>query len=147
MAGIICPIRGGPGSKATIETAIGLAKDEEMPLTFLYVVNLDFLTQTESSRVRMVSSEMESMGDFILISAQAKAEERGVNADAEIRHGEVGEQIVELAQEIEASYLVMGRPGGEEEGNVFDQERLDTFIAQIEEASGAKVIIAEGAVS
>ena len=147
MAGIICPIRGGPGSKTTIETAIELAKTEAMPLTFLYVVNLDFLTHTESSRVRMVSSELESMGDFILLSAKAKAEERGVETESEIRHGNVGEQIVELAQEMGASFLVMGRPGGEEEGNVFDQERLDSFINQIEEASGAKVIIAEGAAS
>ncbi len=147
MTGIICPIRGGPGSKATIETAIQLAKSETMPLTFLYVVNLDFLAHTESSRVRMVSSEMESMGDFILLSAKAKAEERGVEAESEIRHGNVGEQIVELAQEIGASFLVMGRPGGEGEENVFDQDRLDSFIDQIEEASGAKVIIAQGAES
>jgi nucleotide-binding universal stress UspA family protein len=144
MSGVICPIRGGPGSKTTIETAIQLAKQETMPLTFLYVVNLDFMTHTESSRVRTVTTELESMGDFILISAKAEAEKKGVEAQSEIRHGNVGEQIVELSHELEADFLVMGRPGGEAEENVFDHERLEKFIDRIEEESGAKVIIAQG---
>lgn len=147
MAGVICPIRGGPGSKTTIEAAIQLAKNETMPLTFLYVVNLDFMTHTESSRVRVVTSELESMGDFILISAQAQAEEQNVEAQTEIRHGEVGEQIVELAREINADFLVMGRPGGEGDQHVFDQARLEQFVERIESESGAKVIIAQGAES
>ena len=144
MSGVICPIRGGPGSKTTIETAIQLAKQETMPLTFLYVVNLDFMTHTESSRVRTVTSELESMGDFILLSAKAEAEKQGVEAQSEIRHGSVGEQIVELSHETGADFLVMGRPGGEAEENVFDHERLEKFIDRIEEESGAKVIIAQG---
>ncbi|MFP3854712.1 MAG: universal stress protein [Anaerolineales bacterium] len=147
MSGVICPIRGGPGSKATIETAIQLAISEAMPLTFLYVVNVDFLSHTETGRVRTITSELESMGDFILLSAKAKAEEQGVQANAEIRHGDVGERIVELAQETRASFLVMGRPGGEGEEHVFEQEQLDSFIERLEEATGSKVIIAEGAQS
>ena len=43
MSGILCAIRGGPASKATIARAIDLAHETGARLVFLYIVNLDFL--------------------------------------------------------------------------------------------------------
>lgn len=143
MSGVVCAIRGGPSSEATIQRAIRLAKDEDMPLHLLYVVNLDFLTHTESSRTRLVSDEMEQMGDFILLSAQSKAEAQGVEAKGTVRQGNVGEQIVELAREVEADYVVMGTPEGQGQENVFTGERIQAFSSQIEEESGARVVLVE----
>lgn len=145
MSGVVCAIRGGPSSEATIQRAIRLAKDEAMPLHLLYVVNLDFLTHTESSRTRLVSDEMEQMGDFILLSAQSKAEAQGVDAQGTVRQGNVGEQIVELAREVKADYVVMGRPEGQGQENVFTGERIQAFSSQIEEESGARVVLVEAA--
>ncbi|RMF49572.1 MAG: universal stress protein, partial [Anaerolineae bacterium] len=46
MSAIVCAIRGGPASQPTIRRAIALALETSLPLHFLYVVNLDFLSST-----------------------------------------------------------------------------------------------------
>lgn len=144
MSGVVCAVRGGPHSQATIRKAIELARDSNLKLHFLYIVNLDFLTYTESSRVRTVTHEMEQMGDFILLAAADQAQKVGVEAVTEIRHGIVGEEIVAYSLEIEASYIVLGMPQGSEEEDVFTQERLKELEARIEEESGADVVFAGG---
>lgn len=142
MAGIVCAIRGGPGSKETIQTSIDLAKRLQQPLHFLYVVNLEFLQRTESSRVRIISNELENMGDFILLNARARAEEQGIKAKGAVRQGHVADEIIGLAVELDASHIVLGRPTGDQEHNVFTEDRLQTFIDRIQSESGAQVIVA-----
>ena len=71
MSGILCAIRGGPNSQPTIEQAVVLAQETGLPLWFLYVVNLGFLTHTSTSRVRTISEQMHQMGEYILLTAQA----------------------------------------------------------------------------
>ena len=93
MSGIVCAIRGGPDSQPTIAQAISLAKETELPLHFLYVVNLDFLSHTTSSRVHTISMEMHQMGEFILLSAQSLASTLGITTEGAIRHGNVMEEI------------------------------------------------------
>jgi nucleotide-binding universal stress UspA family protein len=143
MSGIVCAIRGGPASQPTIRRAIALAKETDLPLQFLYVVNLDFLTYTESGRVRNINSELEKMGDFILLAARDQAEREGVQAEGSIRHGTVREEIIQLAKDTEAAYVVLGPPRGELEEDVFTQERLHQFMERIEQESGARVVLAE----
>jgi nucleotide-binding universal stress UspA family protein len=142
MSGVVCAVRGGPRSQITIRKAIELARDNKLNLHFLYIVNLDFLTHTESSRVRFVTHELDQMGDFILLSAADQAQKAGVEAVREIRHGSVGEEIVAYSLEIEASYIVLGRPQGSEEQDVFTQERMQELEARIEAESGADVVFA-----
>ena len=141
MPGVICPIRGGPSSQPTIKRSIALAKEKNLELHFLYVVNLDFLTYTESSRVRVISEEMHEMGEFILLTAQEAAKAEGVSAEADVRQGNVGEEIVKLAQDLGADFIVMGRPLDEQEDDVFSHDRLESFIARLERECGAKVIL------
>jgi nucleotide-binding universal stress UspA family protein len=143
MSGVVCAIRGGPSSQRTIERAIGLAKETKLPLYFLYVVNLDFLAHTESSRTRMISSEMHEMGEFILCNAQTKAEDEKVHAERVVRHGAVTEEIIALAKEIEADYIILGQPEGADTEDVFTLERLNQFSERLSEESGARVIITE----
>jgi nucleotide-binding universal stress UspA family protein len=144
MSGVVCAVRGGPHSQPTIRKAIELAGKNDHQLHFLYIVNLDFLTYTESSRVRFVTHELEQMGDFILLAAADQAQKAGVEAVTEIRHGSVGEEIVTYSLEIEASYIVLGMPQGSEEEDVFTQERLRALEERIEQESGADVIFAGG---
>lgn len=143
MSGIVCAIRGGPDSDHTIEEAITLAKETGQHLIFLYVVNLDFLSHTSHSRVQTISKEMHQLGDFILLNAQARAEARNTQADTVVRHGNVGEEIIQLSREIDAEYVVLGEPSGQGERDTFTQERLHQFIEHIENAGGVKVILAE----
>jgi len=144
MTGIVCAIRGGPDSQTTISRAISLARETGLSLHFLYVVNLDFLTHTTSSRVRTISEEMRQMGEFILLAAQSKALAEGVPAETVVRQGNVGEEIVTLCRELATDYLVMGRPQIEQEESLFTHERLQAFIRDIEERTGARVVLSEG---
>jgi nucleotide-binding universal stress UspA family protein len=141
MSGIVCAVRGGPDSKGTISEAIDLAQQTGLPLYFLYVVNLDFLTHTTSSRVHTISEQMHQMGEFILLTAQDDAASRGIKAEGVVRKGNVGEEIIDLCRELRADYLVLGRPQVQTEDSVFTQELLRRFVERTEEQTGAKVIL------
>jgi nucleotide-binding universal stress UspA family protein len=144
MTGIVCAIRGGPDSQPTIDRAVELAQETKLRLYFLYVVNLDFLTHTSRSRVDTITSEMEQMGEFILLAAKSQADTAGVQAEGVIRHGQVGEEIIDLCKTKDADYAVLGQPQGEPEEDVFTHERLAEFSKRIEAESGAKVVMARG---
>ena len=145
MSGIVCAIRGGPHSQSTIDGAIALAAETGLPLYFLYIVNLDFLAHTTSTRTRTINKEMEQMGEFILLAAQRRAADQGVVAMTAVRHGQVGEEIIVLCQEVAADYLVLGRPQlADEDANVFTAARLASFVALVEEHSGAQVVMLGG---
>ena len=144
MPGIVCAVRGGPASQPTIAQAITLTQETGLPLYFLYVVNLDFLAQTPTSRVHTISQEMHQMGEFILLMAQETAARQGISAEGVVRHGSVGEELIGLCHELEADYLVLGKPKVEREDAVFTQELLREFVARTEEQTGAKVVLPGG---
>jgi len=144
MSGILCAIRGGPASQPTIAKAIALAQETGLPLYFLYVVNLDFLAQTPTSRVHTISQEMHQMGEFILLMAQETSARQGISAEGVVRHGSVGEELIGLCHELEADYLVVGKPEVDREDTVFTQELLHQFVARTEEQTGATVVFPEG---
>jgi nucleotide-binding universal stress UspA family protein len=147
MGAIVCAIRGWPDSQPTVLEGIALAKRTGLPLHFLYVVNLDFLSRTSSSRTHTISEEMHQMGEFILLKAQSAASDQGVEATSDVRQGEVREEIVALCHEIDAQYLVMGRPRLEGEESIFSQELQAKFVERVSEETGAEVILTESAES
>jgi nucleotide-binding universal stress UspA family protein len=140
MSGIVCAIRGGPDSQPTIQKAIEVARETGLPIYFLYVVNLDFLTHTASSRVRIISEEMEELGDFILKSTQAEARDKGAISEGIIRHGNVGKEISSLCHELEADYVVLGKPRGKSEKDIFTHDQLVQYAQQVEDLTGAEVV-------
>ena len=140
MPGIVCAVRGGPASQPTIARAISLAQETGLSLYFVYVVNLDFLTHTTSTRVHTISEQMSQMGEFILLTAQDAAERQGVTAEGVVRHGNVGEEIINLCHDIAADYVVMGMPRFQQEDTVFTQEMLQRFVQRTEEQTGAKIV-------
>ena len=144
MPGIVCAIRGGPASRPTISRAILLAQEAGQALHFLYVVNLDFLTFTSSTRIHTISEQMSRMGEFILLAAQDAAARQGVTAEGVVRHGKVGEEIIKLCHELKADYLVLGWPRIGRGETVFTRELLDRFIEQTEQQTGARVVLPEG---
>ena len=144
MPGIVSAIRGGPGSRPTIERAIQLAKESGQEIYFIYIVNVDFLSHTAISRVQALIEEMTEMGEFILLSARETALAQGVSAQGIVRRGNVREEIAGLCHELEASYLVLGRPAGGARKDTFDQDALHAFQETVERETGARVIFAGG---
>ena len=143
MSGIVCAVRGGPDSQPTISQSISLAQETGQTIYFLYVVNLDFLSHTATSRTRVVQQEMQEMGEFILLTAQAQALDKGANAKIVLRQGQVSTEIIELCLEINANFVVLGRPRGKSGADIFTHDRLKHFIQYIEEESHAKVVLAQ----
>jgi nucleotide-binding universal stress UspA family protein len=144
MSGIVCAVRGGTASQPTITRAIALAQETSQRLCFLYVVNLDFLSQTRTSRVHTISQEMHEMGEFILLMAQEMSARQGISADGVVRHGSVSEELIHLCQELDADYLVLGKPKVERGDAVFSRVLLRDFVARTEEQTGARVVFPEG---
>ncbi len=143
MSGIVCAVRGGPDSQPTLQRAIRLARETHLPLFFLYVVNLEFLDRTASSRTYIISKEMAQMGEFILLTAQAQAEAHGIEARGVVKHGRVTEEIAAFCREIGAVYLVIGQPQIQNEDSLFTATRHQEFIERIENQTRAKVILPE----
>ena len=144
MPGIVSAIRGGPGSRPTIERAIQLAKESGQELYFIYIVNVDFLSHTAVSRVQALIEEMTEMGEFILLHARETASAQGVTAQGVVRRGNVRQEITKLCHELNASYQVLGRPAGGEKKDTFDPEAIANFQETIERETGARVIFAGG---
>lgn len=143
MSGIICAIRGGAASQPTIRQAIRTAREVGEPLYFLYVVNVDFLLHTSHSRVQTISRELRELGEFILLTAQTRAEGEGVSAQGILREGSVSEVIVALCHELGADYVILGRPRSRQAENVFTHDMLSDYSQRIEQETGARVIFAE----
>ncbi len=143
MSGILCAIRGGPSSQGSIDLGIQLAKQTGEPLHFLYVVNLDFLKMTETSRTHVLSEEMRRMGEFILLTTQSKAERVGVAAEGIVRQGDVTEEIIDLAKQLAASHIILGRPKIEDQAAFFTEDRFQAFVKRCERETGSKVLLAE----
>ena len=144
MAGIVCAVRGGPKSRPTISRAIELSKEHRQLVYFLYVINLDFLSNALHANVQVMEDEMRQMGEFILLNAQEMAAKAGVEAQAVTRKGTVREEIITLCQEVDADYVILGRPQHDQLNNVLEMDALEAFARGVEEASGAQVVFAEG---
>lgn len=143
MSGIVCPIRGGPASRPTIDRAIALAQESSLPIYFLFVLNLDFLMHTMHTQTGTISRELRELGEFILLTAQTRAEAAGVEAEGIIREGDtVREEIAALSREIDADYVVMGRPREAQDTNVFTHAMLELLSEELEAETGATVIFA-----
>jgi nucleotide-binding universal stress UspA family protein len=115
-----------------------LAKERGQELIFLYVVDLSFLDMTASPIVIDVESGVERMGEFLLAMAQERAREQGVEAQVVIREGKTREKIKAAVKELEVDTVVLGRPA---EGGVFQEESIRAFTREIEEETGAKVVL------
>ena len=111
MSTILCATRGGEASVQTQMQAIALAKEREGDLLFLYVADVNFLGRVGGSLVVDVATELENMGEFLLLMAKERAEKEGVEAKTVVKRGEFRQALVEAAQEAEATLIVFGSPG------------------------------------
>lgn len=142
MGNIICAVRGGPASQSTIEYAVALAKRKNISIVFLYVINLDFLAHTMTSRVAVINEDMRQMGELILMMAADVASAQELDAQTVIREGDVTEQIMALCSELDADYVVVGKPIVREGMSVFDDEKIQALTANLKRSCRAELVVA-----
>ena len=140
MRRILCATRGGEASYRTQDAAIALAKDYGAELVFLYVVDISFLDLTARAiRLDTVSTELEHLGEFLLLMAKERAEKQGVPASSILRHGELRDEIKAAAREETIDGVVLGKPVGSESS--FSMEKLEAFAAEIEAETECRAFI------
>lgn len=140
MSGIVCALRGGLDSRATITRAITLAQEAGLPLHFLYVVNRGLVSDTTSRSAHTAAEQLRQMGNSMVLEAQAIANSHGIPAQGAVRCGYVEDEIAGMCRDVDADYLVLSQSASHKEENVFTPERLARFCARIEREAGAKVV-------
>jgi nucleotide-binding universal stress UspA family protein len=139
MGKILCATRGGEKSKRTQEKAISLAKERGDTLLFLYVLDLRFLDKTAAPIVVDVEQEMVKMGEFLLLMAQERAIQQGVDATTISRKGELRAELERVARSEDVSLIVLGRPASDK--SVFQLASLEVFADELEAKTGVKTLI------
>ena len=137
MSAIVCAIRGGEESHATINRAIDLAEEMKLPLYYLYVVNEDDFSDLQGDQLKVNLDWLFHVGNTILSIAVSKSN----TADGIIRSGKVREKILALCQELDADYLVLGKPGIDEKRNTFTNKKLKRFCKRVEWKSNARSVV------
>lgn len=138
---IVCATRGGEASHRAQDRAIELAKQHNARLIFLYIVDLEFVSDTAAPIVVDVEREVRGMGHFLLLMAKERAQAQGVEADIAIREGKVREAIQDFIREAKADMLVLGRPRSGAVKQVFNEQELTPFALAVQQALGIPVLV------
>ena len=140
MGKILCATRGGEASYIAQDAVIALAKEQGDELVFLYVADISFLNQMAIPSVN-VESRLEKLGRFQLVMAQERAAAQGIEAQAIVRIGQLRAEMVDVAEEIGATIIVMGRSLGPDAA--FANATLRAFAADVQTETGVEVRILE----
>jgi nucleotide-binding universal stress UspA family protein len=138
---IICAVRGGPESRETVTHAIDLALAYEARLTFLHVLDAEFLEYATIGPLSVVYRELNEMGTFTMLILSDRAQRRGVKrVDYVLPEGNIHDELIRYAHETKAELMVMGRPTRSPSRNVFKIAQFDDFVAELEREANLKII-------
>ena len=142
---IICAVRSRPGGEETVQKAIAMALETGARLTFLQVVDMEFLSQVATGHTssRRIAHEMRDMTDFTMALLCEQAELQGLEeVDSVVREGQVREQLLNFVAEADADVLLLGRSRPDTPGpDVFDQPKMAAFVDDLEKVGRLKVIV------
>lgn len=87
----------------------------------MIVVNEDAFSDIQGNQLEVILDRLFQAGNTILSIAVSKSKD--ITADGIIRSGKAREKIIALCQELEADYLVLGKPGSD--------KKIDTFTSKL----------------
>lgn len=138
---IICAVRGGPESRATVTKAVDLALEYGARLSFLHVLDAEFLEYATIGPLSVVYHELNEMGAFAMMILVDRAERRGVErVDYVLREGNIRQGLISFAIETHAEMLVIGRPTRSPGRNVFKIAEFDSFVDELEQEAQLRII-------
>ena len=137
---IACAVRGGPESRDTVSRAIELALTRGARLTFLQVMDAEFLNHATVAPLSIIYRELQNMAQFTGRILCDRAERKGVDdVSCLVRTGNIQRQIREFVTDEEVDLLVMGRPVRSPGSNVFKPVQFDAFVADLQQATGVRM--------
>jgi nucleotide-binding universal stress UspA family protein len=130
---IVCAVRGGPESRSTVSRAIDLALEHQAHLTFLHILDAEFLEYATIGPLSLVYAEMVEMGTFAMLILCDRARRRGLECvDYQVLEGNIRKQLLKYAIDTHAEIIVMGKPTRSPGRNVFKPEEFLEFTNEME---------------
>lgn len=141
LSHIVCAVRGVPESLDTITRAIDLALENASRLTFLHVVDVEFLEHATVGPLSVVYNELVEMARFAMMILCNRAERRGVReVEYAIREGDIRQELLHFAVETQAELMVIGHPSSRSGGRLFKGAELEALKADLEEKAHIKIL-------
>jgi nucleotide-binding universal stress UspA family protein len=138
---IVCAVRGRPESRTTVTRAVDLALEHQAPLTFLYVIDAEFLEHATVAPLSVVYKELVEMARFAMLILCDRAQRRGVRAvDYIVLEGNIRKQLRQFAIDTQADLMIMGAPTPGPGKNMFKQEELKQFIHEMEQEGNLRIM-------
>jgi hypothetical protein len=110
-------------------------------LTFLHVIDAEFLEYATVGPLSVVYSELVEMSRFAMLILCDRARRRGVEqVDYIVREGNIRKQLYQFAVETHAKVMVMGRPTRSPGRNIFQPAGFEAFVAELEQDGNLEVI-------
>ena len=138
-AKILCLTRGGEASYPNQDGAIAIAKDQDEELLFLYITSVQFLDYSAAPKVVDIESELDEMGEFLLVMAQERARKAGVVADILVRRGNFTEVLKDVVQEYPIETVILGSSTGDT--GVITEEYISEITEEISREYDVEFII------
>jgi len=138
-ARILCLTRGGEASYPNQDGAIAIAKDQDEELLFLYITSVQFLDYSAAPKVVDIESELDEMGEFLLVMAQERARKAGVVADILVRRGNFSEVLKDVVQEYPIETVILGSSTGDT--GVITEEYISEITEEISREYDVEFII------
>jgi cation:H+ antiporter len=135
---ILCATRGGMESQPTHTQAIKIAQEQNAELIFFYVFDKNALPRAATPLVIDVEAQTRHMNNYLARTAQTQALQAGVASRIIVRAGSLREQLAKVARDEDVDLVILGNPA--EKSSLFKREALNTLAADIEDATGAKVL-------
>lgn len=138
---IVCAVRGRPESRETVTKAIDLALEYEARLTFLHIMDAEFMEHATVGPLSVIYQELKGMGEFAMMILADRAQRRGVKqVDYKLREGNIIKQIRRFALETHADMMVVGEPKNRPGRNIFKAHEFDDFMDKLEREAKLKII-------
>ncbi len=138
---IVCAVRGHPESRATVTRAVDLAIEQQASLTFLHVIDAEFLEYATNASLSLVYKELVEMARFAMLILCDRAQRRGVSeVNYIILEGNLRKQLRQFAIDTHADLLIVGTPVQGSGKNVFKPEDFDRFLHEMEQVGHLQII-------
>jgi nucleotide-binding universal stress UspA family protein len=138
---IVCAVRGRLESRATVTRAVDLALEYHARLTFLHVIDAEFLEYATIAPLSVVYKELVEMARFAMLILCDRAERRGVSeVNYLVLEGNIRRQLRQFAIDTHADLMIMGAPSNGPGKNAFKQEDLIQFIQEMEQEGNLRII-------
>ena len=122
---IVCAVRGRLESRATVTRAVDLALEKQARLTFLHVIDAEFLEYATVAPLSVVYKELVEMTRFAMLILCDRAQRRGVSdVNYLVLEGNIRKQLRQFAIDTHADLMIVGTPSTHPGKKAFKKEDL-----------------------